>query len=157
RPQHRHHVAGIAERGQPQYANTARRRSKGHKQDFPSYGALRALFLRGRCDSVEPRAQPVTNTIWPLGSEVKRKPLTGGAMLYDAPRASNFAPAWFDPEYWRGRGEIEGEARGRGTTYFIRSGDKHFVLRHYRRGGLVARVSSDRYFWQSESATRPFA
>jgi 3-deoxy-D-manno-octulosonic acid kinase len=94
---------------------------------------------------------------WPLGSEVKRKPLTGGAMLYDASRVSNFAAAWFDPEYWRGRGELEGEAQGRGIAYFIRSGDRHFVLRHYHRGGLVARLSRDQYFWQSEAATRPFA
>jgi len=94
---------------------------------------------------------------WPLGSEVKRKALTGGAILYDASRASNLAAAWFDPEYWRGRGELTGEARGRGTVYFIESGERHLVLRHYRRGGWVARLSRDRYFWRSEAATRPFA
>jgi 3-deoxy-D-manno-octulosonic acid kinase len=94
---------------------------------------------------------------WPLGSEVKRKALTGGAILYDASRASNLAPAWFDPDYWRSRGELEGQASGRGTAYFIRSGDRHLVLRHYHRGGLMARVSSDQYFWQSEAATRSFA
>jgi 3-deoxy-D-manno-octulosonic acid kinase len=78
-------------------------------------------------------------------------------MLYDASRASNFGPNWFDVEYWRARGELEGEARGRGAAYFFRSGEKHYVLRHYRRGGLAARLSEDQYFWQSESATRPFA
>jgi 3-deoxy-D-manno-octulosonic acid kinase len=31
------------------------------------------------------------------------------------------------------------------------------VLRHYRRGGLVSRLSRDRYFWQGEEKTRPFA
>lgn len=96
-------------------------------------------------------------TPWPLGAEVKRKPIVGGVMLYDASRASNLAPAWFDPDYWRDRGEIEGEARGRGAVYFVRSGKKHLVLRHYRRGGLIARLSQDRYFWRSESATRSFA
>ena len=94
---------------------------------------------------------------WPLGSEVKRKPLKGGAILYDASRASNLAATWFDPEYWRARGELDGEARGRGAAYFIRCGERQLVLRHYRRGGLVARISRDRYMWRSEGATRAFA
>ena len=95
---------------------------------------------------------------WPLGSEVRRKDLTGGAMLYDASRAGNSASAgWFDASYWRDRGELDGEAQGRGTTHFIHSGKQHFVLRHYRRGGLVARLMRDRYFWRNESATRAFA
>ncbi len=94
---------------------------------------------------------------WPLGSEVRRKDLTGGAMLYDVSRAGNAAPAWFDAAYWRERGEIDGEARGRGATHLIRSGKQNFVLRHYRRGGLMARVLRDRYFWRGESATRAFA
>jgi hypothetical protein len=40
-------------------------------------------------------------------------------MLYDTLRTSNFSPAFFDPEYWRGHGAIEGSALGRGTTWFI--------------------------------------
>jgi 3-deoxy-D-manno-octulosonic acid kinase len=93
---------------------------------------------------------------WPLGSEVKRKDLTEGAMLYDASRAGNALPAWFDPAYWQERGALDGEARGRGTVHFIKSGDKAYVLRHYRRGGLVARVTSDRYLWRGEAETRAF-
>ncbi len=58
---------------------------------------------------------------WPLGSEVKRKDLTGGVMLYDASRAGNAAAAWFDPAFWLERNEVEGEARGRGTTHFVRT------------------------------------
>jgi 3-deoxy-D-manno-octulosonic acid kinase len=30
------------------------------------------------------------------------------------------------------------------------------VLRHYRRGGLIARLAGDRYLWQGEQNTRPF-
>jgi 3-deoxy-D-manno-octulosonic acid kinase len=78
-------------------------------------------------------------------------------MLYDASRAGNAVPGWFDPAYWKERNEVEGEARGRGTTHFVRSGRQHFVLRHYRRGGLMARLMGDRYFWRNESATRSFA
>lgn len=94
---------------------------------------------------------------WPLGSEVRRVAIAGGAMLYDASRVGNFGAEWFDPGYWRARGAIEGEARGRGTTYFIRANGQPLALRHYARGGLVARLSRDRYVWRSEAATRPFA
>jgi 3-deoxy-D-manno-octulosonic acid kinase len=93
---------------------------------------------------------------WPLGSEVKHSTITGGAMLYDGSRAINFAPAWFDPAYWQSRGEMEGTARGRGTTYFFRTTSRNFVLRHYRRGGLIARLSADKYIWRGEDNTRPY-
>ena len=93
-----------------------------------------------------------------LGAEVKHSPLTGGAMLYDTSRANNFAPAWFDPSYWKSRGELDGVAsRGRGTTHYFKTAGASLVLRHYRRGGLAARWSKDRYFWRGEENTRPFA
>jgi 3-deoxy-D-manno-octulosonic acid kinase len=80
-----------------------------------------------------------------------------GAMLYDASRTGNPTPASFDPAFWRSRGELEGEARGRGAVHFIGSQGRRWVLRHYRRGGLVARLSPDRYVWTGEGAARPFA
>mgnify|MGYP001077708666 CR=1 FL=1 len=76
-------------------------------------------------------------------------------MLYDTSRAGNLTAAWFDPTYWEQRGALEGQARGRGAAYFIRSGDKRFVLRHFRRGGLVAQLMGDRYLWRGEEAARP--
>jgi 3-deoxy-D-manno-octulosonic acid kinase len=94
---------------------------------------------------------------WPLGSEVKHDALAGGAMLYDVSRVSNLTVEWFDPKHWEALGEIEGTARGRGSTYYLKTDDRRLVLRHYRRGGAIARISHDRYFWQSENATRPFA
>jgi 3-deoxy-D-manno-octulosonic acid kinase len=77
-------------------------------------------------------------------------------MLYDASRAGNAIPNWFDPKYWQERGELSGEARGRGTVHFVRTADKAFVLRHYHRGGLVAKISRDRYIWRGEGETRAF-
>ena len=77
-------------------------------------------------------------------------------MLYDASRVGNLSPNWFDPKYWSARGELDGVARGRGATHFVRSAGKRYVLRHYRRGGLIARISGDRYVWQGEQSTRPF-
>ncbi len=79
---------------------------------------------------------------WPLGSEVKHGVIEGGAMLYDASRARNLTPAWFDPRYWQlaGRARRRG-AHGRGATHFVRSREWRLVLRHYRRGGLMSLLS----------------
>ena len=96
-------------------------------------------------------------TKYPLGSEVKHTALPGGAMLYDGSRVGNVGAAWFDPEHWAARGEVEGAAQGRGATLFVKADGRKLVLRHYRRGGLVARVSVDRYIWRGEQETRPFA
>jgi 3-deoxy-D-manno-octulosonic acid kinase len=94
---------------------------------------------------------------WPLGSEVRRKVVAGGAMLYDASRAGNLSTEAFDPVLLARRGQIVGEARGRGTTWFLSVQNRSWVLRHYRRGGLIAKLSRDRYFWQGEESTRSFA
>jgi len=94
---------------------------------------------------------------WPLGSEVRRKVVTGGAMLYDASRAGNLSAEIFDPLLLARHGQIAGEARGRGTAWFLAVQNHSWVLRHYRRGGLMSGLSRDRYWWRGEERTRPFA
>jgi 3-deoxy-D-manno-octulosonic acid kinase len=94
---------------------------------------------------------------WPVGAEVAEAAFDGGRMLYDTLRTSNFSADFFEPDYWRAHDAIEGSARGRGTTWFVRSGDSSFVLRHYRRGGFMAKVSRDGYWWNGEAETRSFA
>jgi 3-deoxy-D-manno-octulosonic acid kinase len=93
-----------------------------------------------------------------LGPEVKRSAAAGGAMLYDTSRAGNLTAEWFEPRYWANRSELEGHAQGRGTVWYLRGAEgRRYVLRHYRRGGLVARLWGDRYGWRDEPSTRPFA
>jgi 3-deoxy-D-manno-octulosonic acid kinase len=92
-----------------------------------------------------------------LGSEVRRVVVTGGAMLYDASKAGNFTASWFDAAYWAEQGAVVGEARGRGAVLLVSTDAVQLVLRHYRRGGLIARLIRDRYVWRGENATRPFA
>ena len=79
-----------------------------------------------------------------------------GAILVDATDAGAIGVAHFEPRFWIARDAVIAEARGRGSTWIVRSGTHALVLRHYRRGGLVARVSRDRYLWRGEDATRPF-
>jgi len=94
---------------------------------------------------------------WPVGAEVDEAAIAGGRMLYDTSRASNFGAEWFEPAFWERRSAIEGRARGRGNTLFVRQGQYAYALRHYRRGGLIAKLSGDRYWWRGEDLTRPFA
>jgi 3-deoxy-D-manno-octulosonic acid kinase len=84
--------------------------------------------------------------------------MAGGAMLYDATSIGQPDAAMFEPEYWRARGAALAARGGRGTVTFVRGADgESWVLRHYRRGGAVARLSSDAYLWTGAHRTRSFA
>lgn len=65
-------------------------------------------------------------------------------------------PAWFEPDHWGARAAPV-EVGGRGAAWFIDSGRGRWVLRRYRRGGLVARVSQDRYLFTGEQRVRSVA
>jgi 3-deoxy-D-manno-octulosonic acid kinase len=79
-----------------------------------------------------------------------------GAMLYDASCLGQARTEVFDAGFWRARGAIEELAGGRGSVAFVRAEAGRWVLRHYRRGGLVAKFMNDRYLWLGEDATRSF-
>jgi 3-deoxy-D-manno-octulosonic acid kinase len=84
--------------------------------------------------------------------------IAGGAMLYDAARVGQPEAAIFEPAYWQARGAAVGSRGGRGTVTFVRGADgESWVLRHYRRGGAVARLISDAYLWTGAPRTRSFA
>ncbi|HWG76537.1 MAG TPA: 3-deoxy-D-manno-octulosonic acid kinase [Steroidobacteraceae bacterium] len=94
---------------------------------------------------------------WPAGAEVRQKNVPGGAMLYDASRAGNVEVEWFDPQWWRARGDVRPTAEGRGSALLIDADQRRLVLRHYRRGGWMSRFSHDRYRWHEADTTRSFA
>ncbi|GAC1328893.1 MAG: 3-deoxy-D-manno-octulosonic acid kinase [Steroidobacteraceae bacterium] len=84
-----------------------------------------------------------------------------GAMLSDPACLGNLPhdtlESMFDPQYWRARGELSAVTGGRGSAWFVVCGARHWVLRHYRRGGLMARFAKDRYVWAGEANVRAFA
>jgi 3-deoxy-D-manno-octulosonic acid kinase len=84
--------------------------------------------------------------------------IAGGAMLYDAGSVGQPDAAIFDPAYWQARGAAQPTPGGRGTVTFVRgAGGEAWVLRHYRRGGAIARLSDDAYLWTGADRTRSFA
>ncbi|WP_414502365.1 3-deoxy-D-manno-octulosonic acid kinase [Zymobacter sp. IVIA_5232.4 C2] len=83
-------------------------------------------------------------------------------ILYDATALCGpVTPELFTRAYWQDREAIVGEAPGRGASVFFDPGDhasetteEGWVLRPYRRGGMVARVSQQRYVWCGSARTR---
>lgn len=72
---------------------------------------------------------------------------------------------WFNANYWGDKNAITGESKGRNTTYFIKYNsaleptysERHFVLRHYYRGGLVSKILHDEFLFTGINKTRSFA
>ena len=91
-----------------------------------------------------------------VGAEVRIQEFAGGAMLYDSSRAGNAAPGWLDARWWAERGAVTAASEGRGSTSMIEADGRSLVLRHYRRGGLMARIMGDRYAWRDAEHTRSF-
>jgi 3-deoxy-D-manno-octulosonic acid kinase len=78
-------------------------------------------------------------------------------MFNNAAAGLDVGMAWFEPRYWIARGAVVGSAEGRGTATVFEHSGRRFLLRHYRRGGLPARLSAERYIWLGEARARPVA
>lgn len=94
--------------------------------------------------------------------ELARAAETAGAILYDPRRIELPDLRDFAPDALAAAGRVRGTGSGRGQVWFLAPrpatpGTAGWVLRHYRRGGLAARLSQDRYLWCGEAATRGFA
>ncbi len=63
---------------------------------------------------------------------------------------------WFAAGDWRRAGAVALETSGRGEVLIVARGDETWVLRHYRRGGLVARFIDDHYLWLGAERARAF-
>lgn len=91
--------------------------------------------------------------------QLERVPTGTGAILYDPSRLAHPNRSAFDPASLESTGRVTRAAKGRGSAWFIdpaAEGGVALALRHYRRGGLIARWVEDRYLWTGEEATRAF-
>lgn len=79
-----------------------------------------------------------------------------GAILFDVAASSQVGHDWFVPQYWRERDALRLQSGGRGGVAIIATPAGDCVLRHYRRGGLVAALLGDRYLWLGAERSRPF-
>ncbi|WP_448212512.1 3-deoxy-D-manno-octulosonic acid kinase [Colwellia sp. MEBiC06753] len=74
--------------------------------------------------------------------------------LINAEIASDFDPNMFSADFWQQRNAVTGTATGRGTTYFVQFNNRHWVLRHYYRGGLIGKIIHDSYWFSGLKNTR---
>ena len=88
-----------------------------------------------------------------------REALADGAMIFDASVIPEASERSFSAAGWESVRPVENvlNSGGRGNTLILANGQQEFVLRHFRRGGLIGRFVRDRYLWSGEDRTRPFA
>jgi len=79
-----------------------------------------------------------------------------GFILYDDALTSHASEELFSPRHWLQRASLRGAVGGRGNTWIVAGSNDEWVLRHYRRGGLVRYFSQDYYLWMGLERTRPW-
>jgi 3-deoxy-D-manno-octulosonic acid kinase len=62
----------------------------------------------------------------------------------------------FDPEFLIAEDLVTNTASGRGLVYFFKAFNEKCVLRHYYRGGLVAKISTDKFLYYGLEGSRPY-
>lgn len=82
-------------------------------------------------------------------------PASGWWIIHDPALEGEIGADWFDPQRWQGRTERI-DSGGRAPPLKIRTPLGAAVWRHYHRGGLMARLSSDRYLWSGLRQSRPW-
>jgi len=76
--------------------------------------------------------------------------------LVAAPYADDLVSGWFSPGFWGDNAQAV-DSGGRGAAWFIRHHPRDWVLRHYLRGGLMARFSRTRYVYAGPTTVRSIA
>lgn len=79
-----------------------------------------------------------------------------GEICFDHARIHEPACDLLDPASSRYQSELVGQG-GRRAAWFVQASFGQAVLRHYRRGGLAARLSADQYIWRGAERTRSMA
>jgi 3-deoxy-D-manno-octulosonic acid kinase len=79
-----------------------------------------------------------------------------GAILCDISFSQAINDKWFDVSSYAEKAVPVTAKGGRGAAWFVEGAFGDGVLRHYRRGGLVAKLSERDYFWKDEASTRSF-
>ena len=78
------------------------------------------------------------------------------AILFDAGAVPQVEACWFDPGWWQACGRLRVRQGGRGAIGFLDTPAGPLVLRHFRRGGALARLLGDRYLWRGLEHSRGF-
>ncbi|WP_161985189.1 3-deoxy-D-manno-octulosonic acid kinase [Agarivorans sp. Toyoura001] len=86
--------------------------------------------------------------------QIEKQKTPDGWLFYNSTVWQQVSDAYFEARHWQQNRAVVGQAIGRGKTLFFRFEHREFVLRHYHRGGLVSKLSNDRYFYSSLHRSR---
>jgi 3-deoxy-D-manno-octulosonic acid kinase len=76
-------------------------------------------------------------------------------ILFDASRLPQITEQQFSPSGYADARPVSGQG-GRGSAWFVQTPAGYAVLKHYRRGGLLAKWVSDSYIYSGLAHTRGF-
>lgn len=93
---------------------------------------------------------------------MKFKKTATGNIAYCEHTSENIETTWFGVDFWRAREAVTGSSKGRYTTWFVdasieQENAQQWVLRHYYRGGLIEKISHDKYLFTGLTRTRAVA
>ncbi|MBW0149358.1 3-deoxy-D-manno-octulosonic acid kinase [Marinobacter arenosus] len=80
----------------------------------------------------------------------------GSGLLIHPDYEGRVTKEWFKPDYWGERAQPVSTG-GRGGAWFLEADGSRLVLREYRRGGLVAKLSEKAYAYTREQDVRSFS
>lgn len=79
----------------------------------------------------------------------------GEHIVWDAARLDDGRAELFDPAWWQARDALLGQAQGRGAAHIVQGLDgMPWVLRHNRRGGVLAHINHDRFLYTGPARAR---
>ena len=83
--------------------------------------------------------------------------IVGGQVIWhDTQIVPQIEPSFFDVQWHQDQSGVLGSAPGRGRAHFLQVGDSEMVLRPFRRGGLIGKISADLYLRLGAQQSRPF-
>lgn len=68
-------------------------------------------------------------------------------IIYNPAVTQDIQVEQFTPDYWLAKHKVTQTERGRGASWFVDAEGQEWVLRHYRRGGFIARFVEEHYIW----------
>jgi len=93
-----------------------------------------------------------------IAAQATRQSRHGPDMVWVDPQCFDEAShELFDPAWWRRQGASQDRSAGRGRVHQVHHPQGAFLLRHYHRGGLMARLIRDRFLVQRLPCTRAMA
>lgn len=77
-------------------------------------------------------------------------------IVYDGDQIDEPSTDLFNSSWWSAQGLTLNRFRGRGEVDVVRHGEAKWVLRRFRRGGMVGRMVDQSYVWTGLAQTRPW-